>query len=113
VGAEYQYFPVHWYVVRRVREEAAHVMVVLVAPWWQCEAKGNPQDFLFKRQQSFSRLRRIYCAMRMLTVPRSCTMAIPTDLGDLSSLISREHPQSYILKVHDTSHWLKSARDIG
>jgi hypothetical protein len=49
----------------------------------------------------------------MLTVPRSYTMAIPTDLGDLSSLISREHPQSYILKVHRTSHWLKSARDIG
>jgi hypothetical protein len=51
--------------------------------------------------------------MRMLTVPRSYTMAIPTDLGDLSSLISREHPQSYILKVQRISYWLKPACGIG
>jgi hypothetical protein len=51
--------------------------------------------------------------MRMLTVPRSYTMAIPTDLGDLSSLISREDPQSDILKVQRISYWLKSARGIG
>jgi hypothetical protein len=77
--------------------------------------RGIPQDWrsLFKIQQSFARLRRIYCAMRMLTVPRSCTMAISTDLGDLSSLISREDPQSDILKVQRISYWLKSARGIG
>jgi hypothetical protein len=75
--------------------------------------RGTPQGFLFKRQQSFARLRGICCAMRMLTVPRSYTMAIPTDLGDLSSLISREHPQSYILKVQRISYWLKPACGIG
>jgi hypothetical protein len=39
---EEQRFSGHWYGVRRVREEAAHVMAVLIAPWLRYELEEGP-----------------------------------------------------------------------